>query len=219
MYNDVILFFINLTVTSFLGNLDYLNKLTGFDQMNESDLWSLFLQGDKHAFSEIYLAFHDDLYRYGIRLSRDQDTVNDCIQNLFLKLWKNRNNLKPVREIKPYLFRSLRNHIVDILELEKQIVAINRDVEDLYMIEFNAEDFMISGQTEKETQEKIIYLLNQLPPRQRHAIYLRYFEEMEFETIAQVMKMNVQSVRNSICRGLQLMRDTVVILSFCLLIG
>jgi len=187
--------------------------------MNESELWSLFLQGDKHAFSDIFLAFHDDLYRYGIRLSRDQETVNDCIQNLFLKLWKNRDNLKPVRDLKPYLFRSLRNHIIDILELEKQTFAINREVEDLDIVEFSAEDFIISGQIEKETQDKIIYLLNQLPPRQRDIIYLRYFEEMEFETIAKVMNMNVQSVRNSICRSLQLMRDTAVILAICLIIG
>ncbi len=185
--------------------------------MNESNWWPLFLQGDKHAFSEIYLAFHDDLYRYGIKLSRDPETVNDCIQNLFLRLWKNRNNLKPVRELKPYLFRSLRNHIVDIIELEKKTLTIDLEDEELYCIEFNAEDFMISSQIEKEMQERIISLLNQLPSRQRHAIYLRYFEEMEFDEISQVMNMNVQSVRNSICRGLQVMRNSGVILS-CIII-
>lgn len=180
--------------------------------MNESYWWSLFLQGNKHAFSEIFLAFHDDLFRYGIKLTRDPETVNDCIQNLFLKLWKNRNNLKPVRDIKPYLFKSLRNHIIDILELKRQTLPLDQDIEELFIIEFTAEDFMISSQIEKETQEKVIQLLNQLTPRQRHAIYLRYFEELEFETIAQLMNMQVQSVRNSISRGLQVMRDFMVIL-------
>ncbi len=187
--------------------------------MNESYWWPLFLQGDKNAFSEIYLAFHDDLYRYGIKLSRNPDTVNDCIQNLFLKLWKNRSNLKPVREIKPYLFRSLRNQIFDMLELEKQTIPINQEIEELCGIEFNAEDFMISSQIEKETQEKIISLLNQLSPRQRHAIYLRYFEDMEFDDISQVMNMNVQSVRNSIFRGLQVMRNSGVLLSFLIVLN
>lgn len=174
--------------------------------MNEYNWWQLFLKGDKHAFSELFLAFHDDLYRYGIRLSHDPETVNDCIQNLFLKLWKNRNKLKPVRDIKPYLLRSLHNHIIDILELEKKTISINQEAEEFVSIEFNAEDFIISNQIEKEIQEKISRLLNQLPSRQRHAIYLRYFEDMEFENIAEVMNMNVQSVRNSLCRGLQAMR-------------
>ena len=174
--------------------------------MNESYWWSLFLQGDKHAFSEIFLSCHDDLFRYGIKLTRDPEMVNDCIQNLFLKLWKNHKNLKPVRDIKPYLFRSLRNHIIDILELKKPTLPLDNDIEEMFVIEFTAEDFMISNQVEKETQEKIIQLLNQLAPRQRHAIYLRYFEELEFETIAQILEMQVQSVRNSISRGLRVMR-------------
>jgi RNA polymerase sigma factor (sigma-70 family) len=185
--------------------------------MKESYSWSLFLQGDKHAFSEIFLTYHDDLYRYGIKLSRDPEIVNDCIQELFLKLWKNRTNLKPVLDIKPYLFKSLRNHIIDNLELKRQTLPIDQDIEELFIIEFTAEDFMISVQTEKETQQKVIKLLNQLTPRQRHAIYLRYFEELEFETIARIMDMQVQSVRNLISRGLLLMRDLTLILLFSII--
>jgi RNA polymerase sigma factor (sigma-70 family) len=180
--------------------------------MNETYWWSLFLQGDKHAFSEIFLHFHDDLFRYGIKLIRDPETVADCIQNLFLKLWKNRNNLKPVKEIKPYLFRSLRNHIIDTLELKRQDISIDQNMEELFIVEFTAEDFMISSQTENETHERVIKMLNQLTSQQRHAIYLRYFEELEFENISQIMNMQVQSIRNLISRGLLVMRKLVVII-------
>ena len=187
--------------------------------MSEFYWWSLFLQGDKHAFSEIFLSCHDDLFRYGIKLTRDPETVNDCIQNLFLKLWKNRNNLKQVKEIKPYLFRSLRNHIIDTLELKRQNLPLDHNIEELFIVEFTAEDFMISSQTEKETHERVIKLLNQLTPQQRHAIYLRYFEDIEFENIAQIMNMQVQSVRNLISRGLLAMRNLIVILYFCFLLN
>jgi len=179
--------------------------------MDESYQWSLFLQSDKQAFSEIFLAFYDDLSRYGAKLTNDPKTVDDCIQNLFLKLWKNRRNLKPVENIKPYLFRSLRNHLIDIQELKKITLPINNDIEDLFVIEFTAEDFLISTQVEEEKQNMVIKLLNHLTPRQRHAIYLRYFEEMEFDTIAQILDMQVQSVRNLISRGLNVMRDVMLI--------
>ena len=130
--------------------------------MNESNWWSLFLQGDKSALSEIFIVCHDDLFRYGIKLTRDQETVNDCIQNLFLKLWKNRQNLKPMRDIKPYLFRSLRNHIIDILESRRPELPLDQDIEELFVLEFTPEDFMMSDQDEHETREKVITLLNQL---------------------------------------------------------
>ncbi len=61
--------------------------------MNEAEWWPLLIQGSRQALSEIFLAYHYDLFRYGTRLIRDQETVNDCIQNLFLRLWKNRENL------------------------------------------------------------------------------------------------------------------------------
>jgi RNA polymerase sigma factor (sigma-70 family) len=77
---------------------------------------------------------------------------------------------------------------------------------------------MVSGQDEQETRDKVIHLLNQLTPRQRHAIYLHYFENLKFETIAQIMEMQVQSVRNSISRGLQAMRNFVLFTSFFILL-
>jgi RNA polymerase sigma factor (sigma-70 family) len=186
--------------------------------MNESYWWSLFLKGDKNALSEIFITYHDDLFRYGIKLTREAETVNDCIQNLFLKLWKNRKNLKPVQDLKPYLFRSLCNHIIDSLEIRRSTLPVDHDIEELFFMEFTPEDFMISQQVEKETQGKVIQLLNQLTSRQRHAIYLRYFEDLEFETIAQIMDMKVQSVRNSISRGLQVMRNLMMISYFYVMV-
>jgi RNA polymerase sigma factor (sigma-70 family) len=194
-----------------LGIQEFRSFQSTLAEMNDSQLWLLFLQGNKQALSEIFLSSYDDLFRYGLKLIRELETVDDCIQNLFLKLWKNRQNLKPVMEIKPYLFRSLRNHIIDILEIRKPVIPIDDDIDELFILDFTPEDFIISDQVEKEKQEKIIQLLNKLTPRQRHVIYLRYFEDMEFETIAQIMDMKVQSVRNSICRGLQVMRELISI--------
>ena len=65
---------------------------------NNPHLWQNFLRGDKSALSEIFLSVHDDLFRYGLKLTGDENLVKDAIQDLFLKLWKNRSNLKPIRE-------------------------------------------------------------------------------------------------------------------------
>jgi RNA polymerase sigma factor (sigma-70 family) len=89
----------------------------------------------------------------------------------------------------------------------------------MFEVKYTPEDFIINEQVEKETREKVIALLNELTPRQRHAIYLRYFEDLDFETIAQVMDMQVQSVRNTISRGLCVLRDMLVISYFFMMIG
>jgi RNA polymerase sigma factor (sigma-70 family) len=170
-------------------------------------LWQNFLLGSKEAMAAIFLHIHDDLYRYGLKLSGDNNLVEDCIQDLFYRLWKNRSNLKPVKNLKPYLFKSLRNHILDSLELKRTVEVIENDFEHPFEIAYSPEDFLILQQGSEKKRLKIIEALNALSVRQREAIYLRYFEELDFENIAKVMDMNIQSVRNVLQRGMQSMRD------------
>lgn len=178
------------------------------DQLN----WHLFLEGDKKAFSEIFLYYHDDLFNYGIKLTANKDIVDDSIQELFLKLWKNYKNLKPVQFVRPYLFKALRHHILDNLKILKPCESIDDD-ELTSFSTYSPEDFMIDNQVSQEIHKQIIEVLNKLSPRQREAIYLRYFENLEFSTIAHIMGMNVQSVRNIIHRAIEQLRN-LMLLSF-----
>lgn len=182
-------------------------------------LWKNFLLGDKSALSEIFLTFHDDLYRFGLKLSGDQNMVQDCIQDLFLKLWKNRGNLKPVESIKPYLFRSLRNHITDSINLQKPKISMDQRFENPSEFTYSHEDFLIAQQVSEETRLKVIEALNKLTMRQRETIYLRYFEDFDFETIAIIMDMNIQSVRNLLYRGMKVLRDLLLAETFFIMLA
>lgn len=170
--------------------------------MNEELLWRSFLGGDKSSLSAIFIKYYDDLYNYGVKLSGDTDMVKDCIQDFFLKLWRNRENLKSTDKIKPYLFKSLRNHIFDSIALNKKYDTVN--IEDETII-FTSDDFEESI-ADTDTCYDVINAMNKLTARQKEIIYLRYFEEMDFTTIATVTGMQVQSVRNTICRGLILLK-------------
>jgi RNA polymerase sigma factor (sigma-70 family) len=185
--------------------------------MTDQERWKLFLGGNKDALSQIFLDFHDDLFNYGMKLAGESDLIKDCIQDLFLKLWKNRSNLDSVQVIKPYLLKSLRHHIQDSIQLRKSRQFV--DFESMFEVVYSHEDFLIGEQITQEVRKKVVGALNQLSPRQREAIYLRYFEDLDFETIGQVMEMNVQSVRNIIHRGMQVMRDLMVLHAFFIMLG
>jgi RNA polymerase sigma factor (sigma-70 family) len=180
-------------------------------------LWKSFLEGNKEAIGTIFLLVHDDLYRYGLKLAGNSNLVEDSIQDLFLQLWKNRQNLKPVDNLKPYLFKSFRNHMIDNLELRNPVMHIESDFEHPFEVTFSHEDFIIRQQVSEENLQKITDALNNLTSRQREAIYLRFFEELDFDTIAIIMDMNVQSVRNTLHRGLQSLRNLMLLQLFLLL--
>ena len=186
--------------------------------MDEHYIWQQYLKGSQKALADIFLSHHDDLLRYGLKLTGNQEMVKDCIQDLFLKLWKNRENLSMVQSVKPYLFKSLRNHLVDSLELQKPNIAISDEAIGDFQIIYTHEDFLINEQVSDEIHSQVISALNKLTKRQRESIYLRYFEELDFETIAQVMNMNVQSVRNNLSRGIDLLRDLMLIIPFFLML-
>lgn len=187
--------------------------------MDEQINWQKFLEGTQQALAEIFLRYHDDLFRYGLKLTGNKEMVKDCIQDLFLKLWKNRRSIKTIQTIKPYLFKSLRHHIIDSLELQKSNLTVDDDILSSMQISYSHEEFIINEQVSEQSRLQVINAINKLPTRQREAIYLRYFEDLDFETIAQIMEMNVQSVRNILQRGMQLMRDQMLFISFLFMVG
>ncbi|HEX3009545.1 MAG TPA: sigma-70 family RNA polymerase sigma factor [Bacteroidales bacterium] len=186
--------------------------------MDEQYRWQQFLEGTQEALSEIFLTHHDDLFRYGLKLTGNQEMVKDCIQDLFLKLWKNRSNLKMVQSVKPYLFKSLRNHLTDSLEMQKPNLSLTDETIDYLNLKYSYEDFVVNDLVSKETRQQVITAINKLSSRQREAIYLRYFQDLDFETIAQIMEMNVQSVRNTLQRAMQFMRDLMLLHPFLIML-
>jgi RNA polymerase sigma factor (sigma-70 family) len=187
--------------------------------MDEQYRWQQFLEGTQQALADIFLFHHDDLFRYGLKLTGNQEMVKDCIQDLFLKLWKNRHNLQMVHSVKPYLFKSLRNHLVDSAELQRPDLPISDEMEGQLQIIYSHEDFIIHDQVNDEIRQQVIHALNKLSKRQREAIYLRYFEELDFETIANLMDMNLQSVRNTLSRAMMLLRDLMLLYPFLLMLN
>lgn len=171
-----------------------------------NNLWQNFIKGDKKALATIFRCFYEDLYNYGFKITRSKDITEDGLQDLFLKLWKSRENLANVENIKAYLFTAIRRVLIDNLRWHNRYIEAEKYTESLE-IEFSAEDLIIKNQFDAEIKNNLINALNKLSARQKEAIYLRYFDNLDFDNIASVMEINVQSVRNLIHRGLLTLRD------------
>lgn len=170
-------------------------------------LWKRFLAGDKKALSLIFRIHFDDLFSYGMKLSNNKETVEDSMQDLFFNLWKNRENLGEISNIKYYLLKALRHRIFDNLNWKNRFLTMDMAHEELFEIEFSHEDFLINEQLDIDRRNKLISTLNQLSKCQKEAIYLRYFKNYDFKLIAKTMNINLQSVRNAIHRGIIACRE------------
>ncbi len=76
------------------------------DQMHIDSLWKRFLKGDDRAYTELYNLYIDDLFAYGMHFTTNRESVKDCIQEVFISLYKDRSKQRKVNNIKSYLFVS-----------------------------------------------------------------------------------------------------------------
>jgi len=158
--------------------------------------------------SSVFKEYFDSMFNYGLKMTRNEDLVKDCIQELFFRMWKNNIDFASVANLKPYLLKGLRRQILNILELKyNQMDRIK--VEENISIEFSPEDYYIQNQVEEQLRNKVLLALNNLSKKQREAIYLRFFEDLGYVEIAEIMNINLQSAKNNVQRGLDSLRDVL----------
>lgn len=81
--------------------------------------WKLFLEGDDQAYSWIYTHYIQVLYNYGLQITPDSEIVKDCIQDVFVKIYKAKKKLTVPQNPKVYLMIALKNNIYNTFNQER----------------------------------------------------------------------------------------------------
>lgn len=180
--------------------------------MNDQQLWQKLKDGEESALERIYRDHVDALLRYGGQFSTDASLIEDCIHDLFVELWRNRNGLGDNDNIRPYLLVSLRRKLIRQIKRAQK----TQSEEDIREIEFLAEpsiDVAIIGrEISEENAAALQKAMAQLSKRQREVLYLKYFEDMNYDAICEALGINYQSVRNLVSSGIKALRKYLTVL-------
>ncbi len=186
-----------------------MNKLkTNSDKLSDSALWNQLRTGDEEAFSQLFERYHSSLVNYGKTLMSASDTVKDCVQDVFIDVWTYRSKLNEAIAVKAYLLSSVRKRIARHHERE-HIFSKVKDVDSLeFLFDFSIEEQLIADEAMAIKVEQLNKLINDLPARQKEALYLRYHQGLSVEQVAEVLNLNHQSTKNLLHRAiLQLRKD------------
>ncbi|GAB4048254.1 RNA polymerase sigma factor [Spirosoma litoris] len=183
----------------------------GVNLTNEQALWLKFQAGDEQAFQQLYQLHIRHLLNYGLRLCESVATVEDCIQDVFTELWHYRQRVTQPASVRFYLLKALRNRLKAQYRREQPFVSGWDDDRDeigqsTFTIEPSAEQQLIALDIDSERAEKIRLAMNALSPRQREIIYLRYFNDLSYEQICELMNINYQTARSQIYASLKQLR-------------
>ena len=140
--------------------------------IEEQKLWVSFIQGDDNCLEKLYRRYFDALYNYGKKWLNNNTLTEDCIQDLFVKLMKNRASLSVTTSVKYYLFRSFRSIVLDKIRTKSRMEFIDEPGDQHFMFELSPEKKLVDRQENIIMKEKLAVALQNLTPRQREAIFL-----------------------------------------------
>lgn len=172
-------------------------------------------QGDEPAFELLYNRYFQVLFSYGKRLA-PEDIVSDAIQDLFVAIWRNRLTVGQAVSVKFYLLRSLRREIVKTLKTDQHADWEELDEKQL-PVQMSPESVYASHEEVFEQTEQLRIWLSRLPPRQNEALLLRYYHNLEYAEVAQVLNIKEQTARNLVQKAIAILKKIAILLIFSLI--
>ena len=160
--------------------------------------------------ANIYNNYVDDLFTYSIYLGFDKETAMDAIHDVFYKLASDKKRLNDISNIKSYLFKSLKNRLLDIYKAKKRNLELS-DIPDSDELPFNfsinIEDELIDVEEKLSIREQIQNMLESLTARQREIVYLRYIQEYDYEQISNIMNISIHGCRKLLSKAMETLRE------------
>lgn len=173
---------------------------------DDHKLWSKLKAGDEKSFSLLFEKYYGELINYGNSFSPFTEKVQDCVQDVFADIWLYRESLQEPNVVKAYLLSSVRKRIARLYERDHIFKKITTTDSIEFLFDFSVEHELIDDEA---TAERVLYLnklLNDLPSRQKEALFLRYNQGLSVEQIAEMLDVNYQSASNLLHRGLLTLR-------------
>ncbi len=182
---------------------------------DEKSLLARFLKGEDTAFELIYRKYANQLVSYGVGLGVDRETLKDAIHDVFCKLYANKRFLENITSLKSYLFKSLRNRLINIHKSQAGTVGIDATGPD-FSVKVTVLDELIRDEDRVQIRNSIEKYLSCLTNRQREAVYLRFIQDLDYDEIAILLDMTPHAARKLTSRAIIRIREHTNLLLFLL---
>jgi RNA polymerase sigma-70 factor (ECF subfamily) len=159
-------------------------------------------EGDATAMEELYLRYRQPVFRIVYRSTRNIDEAEDIVQDVFLKAFERLHTFREQSRFSTWLMRIALNLCTDRARMrQRRQELLEREADHkLAWCHPDAPDPIETAQ-QNAFHEAFYTALNQLPDHHRQLIILRDLEEMDYETIAQILGASVGAVKLRVMRA------------------
>ena len=180
----------------------------------EANLVARVRGGDEAAFESLYLAHHDELWRFAYSYVRSLDVAEELVQDVFLSIWGTRATWEVHTRVRAWMYASVRHLALNYLRHERVVTRTmgagghaTSETEAFGSAQFEATTMGVPPVDQqlaleaKEIDEAVVRAIAELPERRRIAMMLRWKHDMSSLEIARVLGTTPEAVRTLLTRA------------------
>lgn len=171
------------------------------NDLSDLELFTQFQSGNEKAFETLFKRYYPGLCVFADQYLKDRQRTESLVQEMFTRLWEKRGEIVIQSAVKSYLFRMLKNQVLNWLEHEKVEQNYRRqlqhDVQSASLEQFLPEVGLM---------QKIEAVIAALPPRRQEIFRLSRQEGLSYQEIAERLSVSVKTVENQMGAALKQLR-------------
>ncbi|SFF38509.1 RNA polymerase sigma-70 factor [Sunxiuqinia elliptica] len=178
---------------------------------NQDRILKELAKSNKQALEELFNYYYPRLYNFSKSFLKLEDGIDDVLQEVFLKIWHNRAEIKRSESFNSYIFTITRNLLLN--ELRSRLN--NQKLRDRILEASVAEEFLSMGNVEyDELKEKVEEIINELPQKQREIFRMSRIEGLSHKEIAEKKSISTKTVEYHIGQSISMIKSRLETLGF-----
>ncbi|RHJ93474.1 RNA polymerase sigma factor [Parabacteroides bouchesdurhonensis] len=148
----------------------------------------------RDAFAMVVDSYGEKLYWQIRKMVLSHDDANDLLQNTFLKAWTNLDYFRGEAKLSTWLYKIAINECITFLNKQRSLNNISIDDTDVFMLErLKGDEYFDGDAAQMKLQEAIL----SLPEKQRIVFNMKYFDDMKYEEMSDVLGTSVGALKAS----------------------
>ncbi|MNJ87401.1 putative RNA polymerase sigma factor FecI [compost metagenome] len=173
----------------------------------QQQLLSQLSKGDEPSFNALYKAYSRPLFLRVVNMIKSEDDAQEIIQELFIKLWQNRDTIDTIKSFQSYIFTIANNLVYNYFrKISHNQALINK-------LLLNAADHYLDGQElleNKEAAEIFRKAINQLPPQSKQVFQLCKIDGKSHKEVADLMGISMPTVNSHMTNAVRSIREYIL---------